>query len=72
VVSRVLHEHGLERQTLTLRLPSSLVEALDRHAERMSEALPPGARSLSRSDAIRALLLAALADAGEQTQKRRK
>jgi len=47
---------------LALRLPASLIERLDAHAERMRRSTP--GVTLSRADAIRTLLITAL-DAAE-------
>jgi hypothetical protein len=52
-----------EFMVLTVRLPRSLVGALDQHAGRLSKDLPSGARPLTRSDVIRTFLLSGLAAA---------
>ena len=57
---------GLEMTNTAFRLPKDLIDRIDKHLERMGPELP--GRVLTRSDAVRVLLLQAL-EVAEQTEK---
>lgn len=54
-------------EQIVIRLPRSLVDWVDAHAERMQASIP-GAK-FSRADAVRSLLLAALEKSGTKKPK---
>ena len=65
-MSRRLDPDSGESFQLAVRVPLSLREALDREAARLQAACPPGVR-VGRSDAVRAILILALAERAAPT-----
>lgn len=60
-----------ESEQVAFRFPRELIERIDRHVERMAGAFP--GLEISRADAVRSLLTAALdsAEAGERPSKKK-
>lgn len=56
--------------TVSLRLPSALIEEIDRHSERLREETP--LLEISRADTMRYLLKTALLDAQKKGGRRAK